>query len=377
MTQVSETAHRGKEWGYPHELILFAISKTRSVIEEGYRLRIKLTANLLRKIVGEGTLRIDDATIDDAELKLLSAFCNDSAITFTKAIDNFDKKLGQLLKDYNDAQSSSSHKALVDFVQNGIILHVFAREVRKTSLFSNENLLDFLRYIEVESDLKSLIEATQLWSRGDCDSVPDHVILGLASCKSDILVDSAIFLTFALANHCQKNKNQLLAVHYELTKLVAEGLKESLYPEKEVKLSDETYERLFRVAVALYLCGYFKSIRLPYLEKILYSKEIIKTPSIENDFEVVLENKIKVTIPGTDTKLPLWSFALLSATFLVIHWFYEFRLPYSFSLLGLQFSYPEIPVFLFLSVSFSVIVFWRLLALKKNIMENIRKGSTK
>jgi uncharacterized integral membrane protein len=359
------------ELGYPHELILDALAKSQIAIEQEYRTRVKLFACLLRTLLKEkpGKVQVPDKA--DATLRMLESLTKASHLK--DAHENYRNRLHQLMEVYSGSRSAPSLDDLREFVEDGVLMHILSRELGKGNLLSQddtERISEILN--ETCGELTALLSAVRLWEGSSCDAVSGDIINALASPEGEKLQEAAIFVSYALAIRCSPSKRELLVVHYRLVRKAVENLSDTA---NKQNLTDDLLERVFRVAIVLFLCGYLKSIRLPQEEKIRYVDEIIKTPSVEQVFGEVFDSVATVPIPKTESKAPLWILAVVDLVLLILHWTIEIQKPFETSVLGVSISIPAVPVFLLFAIIVLLALLWRLLNLRRNIIKTLRRGN--
>lgn len=364
-------SEKESELGYPHELILYALAKSGIVIEQRYRTRVRLFAGLLRTILKEKTAKVQVPSNADATVRMIESLAKTSL--FKSASEDYRNRLHQLIEEYSTGQSAPSLEALREFVEDGILLHVLSRELGKGTLFTAEDMEKISQVLnETGGGLSGLLAAARLWEGSSSDSVSNDIINALASPEKEQLQEAAIFLSYALATRCSRSKRELLVTHYLLVRKAVESLSGTVNQEN---LIDVVFERMFRVAIVLFLCGYLKSIRLPQEEKVRYVDEIIKSPSVERVFGEVFDATATVHIPKTESRAPLWILALADLILIALHQFAEIQSPYETSLSGLPITIPAVPVFLLLAVIILSVLLLRLLYLRGNIVKTLRRGN--
>ena len=365
-------SEKESELGYPHELILYALAKSGIVIERRYRTGVRLFASLLRTVLKEKTAKVQVPSKADATVRMIESLAKTSLLK--SASEDYRNRLHQLIEEYSTGQSAPSLDSLREFVEDGVLLHVLSRELGKGTLFTAEDMEKIPQALnETGGGLAGLLAAARLWEGSSCDSVSSDIINALTSPEKEQLQEAAIFLSYALATRCSKSKRELLVTHYLLVRKAVESLSGTVNQEN---LSDEVFERMFRVAIVLFLCGYLKSIRLPQEEKIRYVDEIIKSPSVEQVFGEVFDSAAGVPIPRTESRAPLWILALADLILMALHWFAEIQRPFETSLGGVLITVPAVPVFLLFAVIVLFVLLSRLLYLKRNIVKTLRRGNT-
>lgn len=359
------------ELGYPHELILFASHRTMDVIQGRYRTRVKLFANFLRKVLGEKPVKIDVPDRADVPMRVLEGLTGRGL--FSGAVEDFRARLEQLVEAYRKSHSSPALADLSSFVEDGIFLHILSKEQAREPLFTEEDLDGFLGVLGRGGDgLRAVIAAIRLLEGKSCESVSNDVVSGLSSSGRERLLETAIYVSYALAVRCSRSKRELLVVHY---RLVRKAVGELSVAVDGANLADDVFERLFRVAIALFMCGYLKSIRLPQEEKVRYVDEIIKTPSIEQVFAEVFDSAAGFSVPRTDSRVPIWVAPLAAVILLILHATVEIQRPFETSLFGVSIAIPAVPVFLLFALAVLLILLLRLLYLKKDIIKKLRRGT--
>ncbi|MCJ7761020.1 hypothetical protein MUP59_07785 [Candidatus Bathyarchaeota archaeon] len=362
-----------RELGYPHEVILYALVRSETTIEQDYRTRVKLFANLLRIISRKNPAKVEVPEGADVTVRMLESLTTSDV--FRKTYGDYLKKLQQLMEGYARNQSAPLWDSLREFVADGVFLHILARELGKDTLFSTEESGRILEVLdEADGVLGGLFGAVQLWESSSCDNVSSNIINSLSSSATEEFIEARMFLSYALAMRCPRSKPELLVGHYQLVRRAVGSLSNTI---NQDRLSDEVSERLFRVAVGLFLCGYLNSIRLPNEEGIRYVDEIIKDPSIEYIFGEVYDSVASVSIPKTVWTVPLWGLALTDVVLIILHWTVEIQRPYEISIGGFSMTIPAVPVFLLFVVVILLVLLWRLYDLKGSISKNLRRGNVK
>jgi hypothetical protein len=364
-------SRHNEEIGSPHELILLALNRTLKVSQGNYRIQVKLLANLLRENLGEKPVKLKIPEVTDPSIGILISLVGRHPISLRQSLDKYRKNLSQLTEEFEKEQTHPSYSALKDFVQDGAFLHVLCRETRKTALLNKEELGKLLEIFGQEETLKGILQALEDWENSSFDSVPSELIRELTSAKEEPMVETAVFLTCILAMRSKSNKRELLLAHYMLLKKSVDQFKDIM---GEENLTDELFEKIFRMAIVLSFCGYLKSIRLPHEEKLYYVEKIIGNRSLERTFEETFDRTANIRLISREVKLPLWTISLILVALLISHAFFEFYLPFEFSVLGVKFPYPRVPAFLTLAFFVSILMLWRIFSLKKRIKVNLRRS---
>jgi hypothetical protein len=363
---------RAEELGYPHELILLASNRTASVVKGEYRVRIKLLANILNVVLNRKPDKIKAESESDPELSILESL-GQSSRSLGKHLSAYKVKIDEALRDFEETESDPSYVVLADLLNEGIFLHILCKELRNTPLFLERDLSKYSgTFNNKDSGLQAVFSAVQIWESRKYDSVPQNIIAEFNSFKDDALLRAAMYLSYMLAVRTPKNKRELLISHYMLVRKIVGKLKEVVNQEN---LADQVLENLFRTAIILSLCGYLTALRLPKDEKTRYIDEIIHVPSIEYSIKQSYDEVASVSLPHTQSRVPLWAFLLLDSLLILLHFFVEVYLPWEISQIGFKLAIPDVPVFLVLALITTVFVLFRLYKLRSNLLRNFRRGA--
>lgn len=361
-----------EELGYPHELILSASNRSMAVSKGQYRMRIKLLANLLNFVLKKKREDVKIEKKDDPELLILASLTSRSSSSLRQNISEYREKLNALMEDFQTTQSEPSYSSFMDFLKEGIFLHILCKEIKGSPLFLEEDIHKFSSTLDNrENNLKAVFSAIQIWGTQKYDIVPQSIISEFISLEDKALKEAVMFLSYILAVDYPKSKRELLVTHYMLIKSVIDEFKEVVIQEN---LTDQVLENLFKVAITLYLCGYLKTLRLPDNEKAQYLEKIVNLPSIEYSFRKAFDEAANISVPHIQFRVPLWTLLAINSVLLVLHWYNEIYLPIEFSLFGIKFTGPNVPVLLFFAFLISVFMLFRLYKLKSNTIKNFRRG---
>jgi hypothetical protein len=361
-----------EELGYPHELILSASNRTASVVTGEYRVRIKLLANILNVVLDKKRDSIKAESKSDPELSILESLGQSSRF-LEKYLSMYKEKIDKALRDFEETESDPSYVVLTDLLKDGIFLHILCKELKNTPLFLGRDLTKYSGMFEnKDSRLQAAFSAIQIWESGKYDSVPQNIIAEFNSLEDEALLRAAIYLSYMLAVKNPKNKRELLISHYMLVRKTVGQLREVVSQEN---LADQVLENLFRLAIILSLCGYLTTLRLPKDEKTRYIDEIIHLPSIEYSIRQSYDEVASVSLPHTQSKVPLWVFLVLDSVLILLHFFVEVYLPWEISRIGFKLAIPDVPLFLVLALITTVFVLFRLYKLRSNLLRNFRRGT--
>ena len=363
-----------EELGYPHELILSVSNRSLSVIKGQYRMRIKLLANLLNFVLTGKRKRIKIERKEDPVLSILASLTSRSPTSVDDHISEYREKLNGLMEDFQNMQSQTAYSSFIDFLKEGIFLHILCKEIRGSTVFLKEDISKFADILGYgEDNLRAVFSAIQIWGTKRDDVVPHSIVFEFTSLKDETLREATIFLSYVLAVDYPKSKRELLVSHYMLVRQVVNEFKEVVNQEN---LADQVLENLFRVAITLFFCGYLKTLRLPNDEKTHYIDEVLDLPSIEYSLKKTFDEVASISLPHIQFKVPLWILLAIDSVLLVLHGYNEVYLPFGFSPWGIKFPTFNVPVFLFVAVLISIYMLFRLYKLKGNILKNFRRGTS-
>jgi len=363
----------GEELAYPHELILSASNRSLNVIEGQYRIRTKLLANLLNFVLKRKREKIKIERKEDPTLLILASLTSRSPTSLDDRISEYRKKLNELMKDFQNTQSETAYSSFIDFLKEGIFLHILCKEIRGSTVFPKKDISKFADILDYrENSLRAVFSAIQIWGTQKDDAIPHSIVFEFTSFKDEALREAVIFLSYVLAVDYPKSKRELLVSHYMLVRQVVNELKEVVSQEN---LADPVLENLFKVAIALFFCGYLRTLRLPNDEKTHYIDEILHLPSIEYSLKKTYDEVASISLPHIQFKVPLWILLAIDSILLVLHWYNEIYLPLEISQFRIKFPTVNVPVFLFIAVLISVFMLFRLYKLKGNILKNFRRGT--
>lgn len=361
-----------EELGYPHELILSASNRTTSVIDGGYRTRIKLLANLLNVVLNKKSESIRIENKDDPELSILESL-SQSSRSLEQHLSKYRERIEKAAEDFERTESEPSYTVLMDLLKEGIFLHILCKELNKGALFLERDLAKFTGILDCkDNELRAVFSAIQVWENRKYDSVPHSIIVEFNSCKDEALQKVMVYLSYVLAVEYPKNKRELLISHYMLVRRTVNQLREVVSQEN---LADQVLENLFRLAIILSFCGYLTTLRLPKDEKTRYIDEVIHLPSIEYSIKQSYDEVASTSVPHIQLRIPFWVFLVVDSVLLVLHAFIEIYLPWEIAQIGFKLEIPDVPVFLLSALIITVFISFQLYKLKSNLLKNFRRGA--
>jgi len=336
-------------------------------------MRTKLLANLLNFVLKEKREKIKIERKEDPALLILASLTSRSPTSLDDRISEYRKRLNELMEDYQNTQSETAYSSFINFLKEGIFLHILCKEIRRSTVFHKEDISKFADILDYrENNLRAVFSAIQIWGTQKYDVVPHSVVFDFTSFKDEALREAVIFLSYVLAVGYPKNKRELLVSHYMLVRQVVDEFKEVVSQEN---LADPVLENLFKVAITLFFCGYLKTLRLPNDEKTHYIDEVLDLPSIEYSLKKTFDEVASISLPHIQFKVPLWVLLAIDSILLVLHWYNEIDWPLEISLWGIKFPMVNVPLFLFIAVLISVFMLLRLYKLKGKILKNFRRGT--
>jgi len=363
-------AKKQEELVYPHELLILSSKRAMEVLEGKYNKRTKILAFLFLFIQGRKTnLRIKT---DDPYLKILLTMAKRSRINIRRIAKEVDEKLLYYIHQFEETQSTTAFADFEDYLKDCIYLHVISKEIMGIPILSSLTIKSSMKYVKPKSELRDFLVAIQLLERREEISRSadmNRIISTLSLAKETPLIEASLMLSFLLAVKFPELKSELLLTHYTTLKIIADEFEKLL---EHKKLDDIALQQLFMKSIVLSLCGYSKSLRLSHEEGINYLEEIIKLPFIECRVSEIFDRASKLRI--SQFELPLWCLLIVAIVLVFIHVFAEIHLTGSVNIGIVSFSIPAIPFFLTVSIILSIMILYKLLRLKKELLSKLRRG---
>jgi hypothetical protein len=362
----------GKELGYPHELLVLSSKKAEDVLRGRYRNRTKILAALFLSVQGHKVdLKIN--VENELYLSALLSLAKRTKMKTRKIATELNKRIEEYIHQFEMTQSSSAFSELKNLLVECIYLHLVSKEILGISILSQKSIEHSIGYLEPTSELKFFLTSLQLAEKRETSPAQMHeIISAFISAKESPLIESALLLSFILAIKYSSSKSELLLTHYSILKTIAEVLGRLL---EHQKLDDPALQQLFTTSVVLFLCGYTKSLRLSHEEKINYVEKVIAIPLVEREVERNFEKTSKIKV--SQLELPLWGVVLAIIILIFLHVFAEVYVPGSVSLGVVSFTLPPLPIFLTISFVLLLVVFYKILKFKHDLISRIRKGDGK
>lgn len=360
-----------QDLGYPHELLFLSLKRAAEVLERKYNKRTKILALLLLSIHGR---KVDVRfKTDDPYLKTLLNLTGRSKVEIRRITGELHMRLVHYINQFERTQSTAALSDLKEYIKDCIFLHLIAKEIANVSIMSPELIEKCNKYIEPKNHLKDFLTALQILGQERIVRSPNDInkILSTLSLTEEEspLIETSLMLSFLMAIKFPELKSQLLLIHYKILKAISKQF-EKLVEHK--KLDDLALQQLFMRSLALSICGYSKSLRLPHEEEINYLEKMIGLPFIEYRVQEILD---EIAIAKfRQFKLQLWLLPMMTIMFLFVHIFAEYYIPGSLNLGVISLSIPRIPIFLTISILLLVITSFKLRKIKKQLLEKLRRG---
>lgn len=358
-----------EEFGYPHELLTLSFKKAEDVLKGSYRSRTKIFAALCLSMRSRRVNLKVDVTNEPYLLALLY-LSRKSKLKLRKIAKKLNEKIGEYVEQFENTKSTSALSMLKNFVVDCAYLHLVSLEILGVPILSTEIIELCMKYLGTEVEVETLLTSLRLLREREINHTEIKKIVNtFLYTKEFPIIETTLLISFLLALRFPDLKSELLFAHYHsLRKLAAVYERIKDYQQ----LDDSILQQLFATSIALFLCGYYKSLRLSHEEKLNYIEEIIKEPFIEHEVEKSLDYASKVKILRFE--LPSWTVTLGIVLLLLLHAFFEVYTPASISAGIISFSVPQIPVFLVFSLVLLIVLFYKLLKFKEDVLKRIRKG---
>lgn len=359
-----------EELGYPHELILEALNQSTPTLNSQYHYRVKLLASIVKQILGNEKANIVIQNSSDPVLILLESFVRKSHLR--KAIQNFRQEFRKAVDDYSQNPIDASYDKTMGFLKEGLLLHIICKESFKTDLLQPEELANFSNAIDLkENESQAVVSAVRLWTAKKNKSIPYSMISEFTRLKDKEFQATALFLSFELAVDNTEFKRELLYTHYLLVKKVVNEFR-GIFGQKS--LTDQVLENLFKMAIILFYCGYYDSLRLPQQEGLAYTADVLNRESFQKAFKKAFDEAGSLRVTRIHLKIRLWIVAILDLALLILHWVHEIYTPLQSSPFGIQITIPEIPAFLVSAIAISIILISYLYRLEGSISVRLKRG---
>ncbi|MBS7646219.1 hypothetical protein KEJ24_00045 [Candidatus Bathyarchaeota archaeon] len=358
-----------EELGYPHELLTLSFKKAEDVLKGSYRNRTKIFAALCLSMRSQQVdLEVD--VKNEPYLLALLYLHKRSRLRLRKISRGLNDKIKEYVEQFENTKSTSAFSALKNLVVDCTYLHLVSLEILKVPILSAETIELCMKYLGSEVEIGTVLSSLRLLEEKEANRTEiKKIINSFLYIKEPSLVESTLLISFLLALRFPDLKSELLFAHYYTLRKLAEVYEKI----KEYhQLDDPILQKLFATSIVLFLCGYYKSLRLPHEEKLNYIRETIKEPFIEHEVEKSLDYASKVKI--LHFELPLWFMTLCIITLLLLHVFIEVYTPASIGIGIISFDLPRIPLFLVFSIVLLIVLFYKALKFKEDTLNRIRKG---
>ena len=351
------------ELGYPHELILVATKKAEEVLTQSqYTTGTKILAFLLLKIQGKNPkIKFKDKKLDE-ELKLIHSIAKNSKFLI-KDLRTYRNKFHFLIDQYEKRKSTTSLRELEDFVRASLFIDVLLKYKSKSGIFTKDEFKR-IKFLPQNTQANKIFYVLSFYD--DSKITENEVNDILRIFDEDVFQETVIFYTFDFSLLFKTYKSQFLYSHYLHLKGIVEHNKRMI---EHRHLDDVALERLFKLAVILFICGYNKAIRLSHQEKLNYLNIVLSKPMIAVEFQNAYERCTKVLV------FPLWLLLVFSMGFMVASLINEIYTPTSVSMWIISFELPfKLPVFSTMSVLLLLFITWKIFKLKNKISKILIEG---
>ncbi|MCF2143341.1 MAG: hypothetical protein K9W42_06530 [Candidatus Heimdallarchaeota archaeon] len=360
------------EIGYPHELILRAKEKAKEIVNEDYNKRTKFFAFLLLELTGEN-INPDKLLFLNHEEKLLFQIAKGKSIEIKNLKKHKKENFEKLIEQYKRHHTQIAIDKIKDFLQDSLFTYIFLKSFRKTPIIDkkvlNETLPDTLLNLTPIKEILMILTIYEDRKLTDNQlSATLQILL-----NEQILQENSIYFSLQFATLFLRYKKDFLLVHYLMSKKIIESQLKFI---TERNLADEPIEKSFKTALILSLCGYKKSIRLSYQEKINYAEQIIGVPVLAHEFEKCYDSLAKIGIERY--KIPIKYYSLIVIIVMILGIILDITISTYvdvISIFGLETSIPlKIPYLSVVSLILVVILTIKLFKLKKEISVKLMRG---
>lgn len=347
-------------FGYPHEVIALAQRREQDVLTGRYEDRVKawvcIHAQLLSEPSPKARLEKPKDPFSAAAWSLATAPSKRK-----KAINAAYKQLRELADRYLKTRSEPIHKVIVRKTPEIILLHIIGKEFNRPLL--DKNLYLALKSIYGNDDLVAL-GVLEGWESISVDQIGKFL-----TTKVKFDEPGAVLLSFKLSQKFKEKKGDLLRKHYQLLAAAVEQFPHHL---ENPHLDDVALEMLYKLSCALIICGYAKSMRIPYEEAINYLTTNIGAPTYSEIFLAAYNSSAFIF------GIPLWGWVTFGILFLFGHWVHEFWLPASITLpygiVSVDLGY-NIPVLLVIALIVFAYTGFAMFKLKSRIKTQVKKNA--
>jgi hypothetical protein len=290
-----------EELGYPHELLTFSSKKAEVIVKGSYRTRTKILAALYISMQDKKVdLKVD--VKNEPYLMALLYLSKNSKINVRKIAEKLNNEIEEYCKQFEEAKSTSAFLTLKNFIADCIYLHLISLEMFDVPILSYKSVNLCIKYLDSEVEITSLLTSFKLLEKKETNTEEiKRIISNLLSIKESPLIESALLTSFLLALRFPNSKSEFLFVHYSTLRKLADVYAKI---KDDQQLDDSILQQLFVTSIILFLCGYYKSLRLPHEEKLNYVEKIIKIPVLENEVEKSFDYASKIKIPFLKFELP-------------------------------------------------------------------------
>jgi len=367
-----------EEIGYPHEIILFSINKAPEIIKGKYNNRLKIITSLFMSIIGKNVNQEIEPSEEDIFSMILYNLKKDSKVNITELVSKYQNQLEKKIRDFNRRQSEPAYSALEKFIVDSIFYHILTSELSEYKLLplNNEVLLTIFTNNE---ELNTIIDSLLIFMENKkYTKKTEDIAISLSNLTNEKLIESAIFISYRLAIKTSYKK-EFLYSHYRLLRKSMDKLYKII---KNPNLDDSILEKIMKLSIILYLCGYDKSLRLPHEEKLNYIDKVISIPTIIQKTEKALDKNLKFRhklIPiDINISILLFIVLILNGLYIVIPQLQNLKITIKdIPIKSVSFPLPfpiDAPLLPIISTLILIIIIKKIYNLKENIIKEFKGG---
>ena len=355
-----------KEIGYPHELIMLSLKKSRiSLDDKNKGLRCKVFAHTYLSFF-ENNINIElnkDNLYDELEIlykirKKLKTNVKRSLIKKLERLNDI------FIQNYNEANYNSLCEffAFINFIQVlyddiSLIKASLIKKIQSNKLLPNDSELRSICFI-INSYLSKSVNSA-------------NIVTILDKINSLKQMELKIYFSYKFSKHFKEFKSIILISHYLLLKKIMET-QSNLFEHKN--LSDDSLVELFKISSSLYICGYNNTLRLNFEEKINYESSIIDKKVISNEFEEKFDTIMRIKFLRFFS-IPIKWYILVISILILISASLDIFLPISIPL-NIEIGVPvEIPISIIVLIVFLVPLIVKLFNAKNQISKKLTRDN--
>lgn len=232
----------------------------------------------------------------------------------------FKKILIDLLKEFKIRPTQPLMHETSATLENMLFLSIYLKPESPTSLI-DASILNLMDDLPEDSRIYQIVFLIKQFKRNSITN--EEVRDLLLKIKQSLPCEIKIYLTYLFAQKYNNFKSIFLYEHYKLLRFFM-GENQDILENK--KLDDSALEIIFKSSIILYVCGYNKSIRLSYQEKLNYLESNISDETLVNKFRNAYDESFKIKIKNIK-KFNLLFLFCIAIVLIVIDIFWRIKLP--------------------------------------------------